>query len=86
MESATSAAVEGVEVCLFRATKDSHRFTQNQKVFVAHDYGNCLDIWHRWRGKGRFVRGRIDAASPLIGVIRTIEVDAEFAKRIRGEQ
>lgn len=81
----TEQATQGqVSVGLFRATKDSHRFTKNQKVFVYCDCGNYLLIYHRWRGKGRFVYGKIDVTSPLIGEIRKIEVDAAFAKRVQG--
>lgn len=71
------------KVKLFRAVKRTNRFNQNQKVWISFENGNFLNIWYRYRGKGRYVRGIIDRFSPVIGEIKEIDVSDEFAERIR---
>jgi hypothetical protein len=71
-----------MKISFFKSKKITHRFRENQKVWIRYQYGNHLDIVFRWRGKGRYVGGRIDRERPEIGEIHTIEVDDEFGRRM----
>jgi hypothetical protein len=68
----------------FKAQKQTNRFRQNQRVWVRADCGNHLKLFFRWRGSGRYVSGVEDKFSPVVGEIKTIEVDESFANRING--
>ena len=70
------------EVQYFKAAKNTHRFNANQKVWIALNCANHMRIWFRWRGRGRYVSGVIDKWSGVVSEIKTIEVEAAFAKRI----
>lgn len=75
-----------MKVEYFRAQKQTHRFRKNQKVWISYNYDNHLDIYFRWRGKGRYVRGTMSKdQDSVIGEIKSIEVSEEFAKRIINE-
>lgn len=69
----------------FRAVKATHRFNENQKVWIRVRYANHLYIWHKWRGSGRYVAGVIDRFAKAVGELKTIEVDDDFADRIEGK-
>lgn len=73
-----------VEVQYFKATKKTHRWNENQKVWISLNCPNHLYIYHRFRGRGRYVTGIVDKhKTDMVGEIKTIEVDEVFAKRIR---
>ena len=71
-----------VEVQYYKARKRTRRFNSNQKVWVSYSHANHLNIYYRFRGNGRYVRGSIGRWSEPVGELKTIEVDDEFAKRI----
>ena len=71
-----------MEVQYFKAQEKSNRYRKGQKVWVRFNFANHLYTYHKWRGNGRYVEGIIDKDSPLIGEIKTIEVDNDFAERI----
>jgi hypothetical protein len=66
----------------FIAQEKSNRFRKGQKVWIRLNCANHLVIYHKWRGIGRYVEGTIDKFSLLVGEIKTIEVDDNFAERI----
>lgn len=68
----------------FRAAKQTHRFRQNQKVWIRANFANHLWVWFKWRGSGRYVSGTLDKFDKCVGEIKTIEVEDDFAKRIYG--
>ena len=72
------------EVQYFRAAKTTHRFNKNQKVWIRCRHQNHLQIWFKFRGKGRYVSGIAGRFEPYVGEIKTIEVDDEFADRVEG--
>ena len=74
------------EVQYFKAQRQTHRLNSNQKVWVSYSHANHLNIYYRFRGSGRYVRGTIDRWSKPVGELRIIDVDDEFAKRIRGSR
>ena len=45
---------------MFKSKNKTHRFNKNQKVWIQYRYANHSDIVFKWRGKGRYVRGKID--------------------------
>ena len=67
---------------LFKAQKSTRRFNKNQNVFVSLLCANHIYIYFKYRGSGRYVRGIIDRFSPIVGDIKTIEIDDGFSKRI----
>ena len=71
----------------FRARKQTHRFRKNQKVWISHNFANHLAIFFRWRGAGRYVRGKMDKFQPAIDLddIREIEVSDSFMDRLLRE-
>ena len=71
-----------MKVQYFKAQEESNRYRKWQKVWVRLNCANHLYTYHKWRGNGRYVEGIIDKFSPLIGEIKTIEVDSDFAERI----
>lgn len=66
---------------MFKATKDSHRFRKNQKVWVRPGTpGDYWEVVFKWRGKGRYVTGRIRRShNPQIGEVKEIDVTERFA-------
>lgn len=44
---------------MFKSKNRTHRFRKNQKVWIQYRYGNHSDIVFKWRGSGRYVRGKI---------------------------
>jgi hypothetical protein len=68
----------------FHAAKQTHRFNENQKVWVSLNCANHMYIYFKWRGKGRYVSGVIDRFDKSIGEIKSIDVDDAFAERIEG--
>jgi len=72
------------EVQYFKAAKQTHRFNENQKVWVRCNLANHLEIWFKFRGKGRYVTGTADKFALYVGEIKTIKVDDDFADRIEG--
>ena len=74
-----------MKVELFRAKKQTHRFRENQKVWIRNRYANHLEIWHRFRGNKRYVSGVIDKQASAVGSIHEIDVDEAFGARVRGE-
>ena len=76
-----------MKVQYFKAKKATHRFNKNQKVWVSWRHANCLDIYYRFRGKHRYVRGTIDRwRKTVVGELKTIDVDEKFARRIIGRE
>lgn len=73
------------KVKYFKATMDTHRFRQNQKVWIRHQGGNSIDIYFRWRGKGRYTNGIIYNSHKSIGEIKEIEVQDSFALKVLGD-
>lgn len=43
---------------------------------------NCMYVYYRYRGKGRYVTGMCNKDAKYIGEIKTIEVSDSFAARI----
>lgn len=70
-----------MKVKYFKAKKRTHRFRENQKVWISYEYANHLEIYHRWRGNGRYVHGTIDKFANAVGELKEIEVSDLFAKR-----
>lgn len=66
----------------FKAKKKTNRFNKNQKVWIRDVQQNCILIYFKWRGKGRYVKGVVDSWSPCVGEIREFEVSNTFADRI----
>ena len=75
-----------MEVQYFKAQKRTHRFNENQKVWISWRHANHLNIYYRFRGKHRYVRGVIDRWSKPVGELKTIEVDEGFARRVIGKE
>jgi hypothetical protein len=71
------------KVKYFKAQRRTNRFNENQKVWIRMEYANHLEIYFRWRGKGRYVGGTIDKFASAVGEIKEIDVDDFFAKRVR---
>lgn len=69
-------------VSYFKATKQTPRFNKNQKVWISLDMPNCMYVYYRYRGKGRYVTGMCNKDAKYIGEIKTIEVSDSFAARI----
>lgn len=44
----------------FKAKKDTKRFRKNQKVWIRKRYANHLEVWSKWRGKGRYTQSTLD--------------------------
>ena len=70
-----------MEAEYFKAKKSTHRFRENQKVWIQHNFGNHMMIRFKWRGSGRYVTGTIDKFATCVGEIKTIEVDEDFYNR-----
>jgi hypothetical protein len=68
----------------FKATRDTHRFRANQKVWIRMAYANSLEVWFKWRGSGRYVSGTADRFAKAIGEIKEIEVSDAFGERVCG--
>lgn len=75
-----------MEVQYFKATKQTHRFNKNQRVWIRLHSGNSLYIWFKWRGSGRYATGIIGTNHPSVGEIKTIEVSDDFARNIKGSE
>ena len=73
-----------IEVQYFKATMRTHRFNKNQRVWVRFKYSNHMLIWHKFRGKHRYVSGIINNLHPSVGVIKAAMVEDAFGLRIRG--
>jgi hypothetical protein len=73
--------LEMIKVQYFKSTRKTHRFNENQKVWISFNYANHLSIYFRFRGKGRWVGGIIGKFHSSVGEIKTIEVEYNFAKR-----
>jgi len=73
-----------MKVQYFKSTRRTHRFNENQKVWISLNCANHMYIWYKWRSKGRSVRGIIDKFDKAVGEIKTIDVDDDFAKRVYG--
>tara|TARA_R110000782_G_C14613945_1_gene392461 strand:- start:49 stop:270 length:222 start_codon:yes stop_codon:yes gene_type:complete len=71
-----------MKVEYFKATEKNNRFNKNQIVWIGINCANHLFIYHKFRGSGRYVSGKIDKDSPLVGELKSMEVDNEFAERI----
>lgn len=70
-------------VKMFKATKQTHRWRENQKVWVRHEFANHLLVYFRWRGRGRYVTGIVDKfLHTAVGKIVELEVGESFAHRI----
>lgn len=72
------------QVQMFKAAKQTRRFSKNQRVWIRKHFGNSLVIWFRWRGSGRYAAGIIGTDHPSVGEIKTIEVSDDFARNIHG--
>lgn len=67
----------------FKAARRTNRFNANQKVWIRLNSQNHLWIRFKWRGRGRWVNGIVGKNNPSVGEIRQIEVDDDFALRIK---
>lgn len=70
------------EVQMFKAARKTNRWNANQRVWIRFRHANHLNVWFRFRGKGRYVSGIVDRFSPSVGSLSTIEVSDAFAARI----
>ena len=68
----------------FKATKRTRRFNENQKVWIRYAFSNHMEVWFKWRGRGRYVSGLVGRWHPCVGEIKVIDVDDAFAQRIAG--
>ena len=68
----------------FKTLRQGKSFNKNQKVWIRLNCANHLDIWFKYRGKGRYVSGVIDKFSTLVGEIKEIDVSEDFARRVHG--
>ena len=67
----------------FKALKNTKRFRKNQKVWVCIRHANHLEVYSKWRGKGRYTYSTLDRwDSGVVGELKEIEVDDEFHKRV----
>jgi hypothetical protein len=66
-----------MKVQYFKATRDTHRFRKNQKVWIDVNHANHLTIRFRWRGSGRTVMGTIDKLHKSVGEIKEISVTSK---------
>jgi len=84
-----------MEVQYFKAQKDTKRFKKGQKVWIRYRDANCLQVWSKWRGSGRYTQSTITRwdwsnknieCNEVIGEqgLSSMEVDEEFGKRILG--
>ena len=71
-----------MKVEYFKATEKNYRFNKNQIIWINTKCANHLFIYHKFRGKGRYVSGAIDKFSPLVGKIKEMCVSSDFAQRI----
>ena len=71
-----------MEIQYFKALKRTNRFNKNQKIWISYRWANHLNIYYKFRGKGRYVRGIIDKFSPWVGEIKTIKVTESFGNQI----
>ena len=55
----------------FKAAKRTHRFNENQKVWIRHTFSNHMEVWFKWRGKGRYVSGLVDISIAMTVLLRT---------------
>lgn len=66
----------------FKTKKDTKRFRKNQKVWVSRRFGNFIEIFHKWRGNGRYVCSTLCTwnkyGQNLIGEIKEILVTDSF--------
>jgi len=74
-----------MKVKYFKATKQTHRFRENQKVWVRYEHANHTDIFYKFRGNGRWVCGVCDRWAVFIGDIKEIDVEDSFADKIHGD-
>ena len=72
------------EVQYFKAAKQTNRFNANQKVWVRLNMANCLYVWYKYRGSGRYVSGTCDKFANYVGEIKSMQVDDDFGNRIKG--
>ena len=63
-----------MKVKYFKAIKQTHRFRENQKVWIRHEHSNHLDIFYKFRGYGKWVHGVCDRWAIFIGNIKEIDV------------
>ena len=67
----------------FKALKNTKRFSKNQKVWVCVRRANYLEVYSKWRGKGRYTYSKLDRwDSGVVGELKEIEVKDEFYKRV----
>lgn len=66
------------EIQYFKSMKNTHRFRKDQKVWISYNCSNHLDLRFKWRGCGRWVKGRLDKYSTCLGKIKTILVEDSF--------
>ena len=67
----------------FKALKNTKRFRKNQKVWVCIRQANYLEVYSKWRGKGRYTYSTVDKwYSGVVGELKEIEVSNEFHKKV----
>lgn len=77
------AKEETIKIQYFKALKNTKRFRKNQKVWVCVRHNNYLEVYSKWRGKGRYTYSTLDRwDSGVVGGLKEIEVDDEFYKRV----
>lgn len=67
----------------FKSLKDTKRFRKNQKVWICIRQANHLEIYSKWRGKGRYTYSTLDRwDSSIVGELKEIEVTDKFYKKV----
>jgi hypothetical protein len=73
---------ETCKIKYFKTTKQTNRFSKNQKVWVVSEQANHLYIVFNYRGKGRYVKGVADKFAKYVGDLKEIDIQPSFAKRL----
>jgi len=71
-----------MKIKMFKTTKETKRFSKNQKVFITKVDDACFHIKFKYRGKNRYVKGTIGKHHKAIGEIKEIDIDEDFYKRL----
>ncbi|RLD85288.1 MAG: hypothetical protein DRJ07_03380 [Bacteroidetes bacterium] len=74
------------DIQYFKSKKHTHRFRKNQKVWIRYANANHLELFFKFKGKGRWIKGICDKFALWVGEIKTISVEDKFANFILGEK
>jgi len=70
-----------VKVKMFKAQRDGYRYNKNQKVWIVQEHANYYQVTHKFRGRGRYIKSKIDKTSSIVGDIKEVQVKEDFALR-----